>query len=140
MAESAPVKGTAFRWLAVAAAVALPAALSLLFWRTALAGRETGPAPAAPPSAAPVSAPSVTLDGAAVYRQNCAACHGADLKGSGTTPALLRDRWPYAERRELLIQIIHRGRGLTMPAFEGRLSNQQIEAVADYLNGRNAAR
>lgn len=141
MTETAFSKGPTGRGLALAAAVVLPAALTLLFWKTALAGRET---PASPPGPAPVSASRTpaaagSLDGAVLYAENCAVCHGSDLQGSGTVPALLRKNWPYGEHRELLIQIVHRGRGLTMPAFEGRLSNRQIEAVADYLNARNAA-
>jgi mono/diheme cytochrome c family protein len=140
MTETAPVQGSAARWLAVAAAVVLPAALVLLFWETALAGRETSGRPETPaPSASRASAPAGHLDGPTLYAENCAVCHGADLQGSGTVPALLRQNWPYKTRRDLLIQIVHRGRGLTMPAFEGRLSNRQIEALADYLNARNAA-
>jgi mono/diheme cytochrome c family protein len=140
MTETAPVQGSATRWLAVAAAVVLPAALTLLFWKTALAGRETSGRLVAPaPEATRRSAPAGSLDGPALYAENCAVCHGADLQGSGTVPALLRKNWPYQDRRDLLIQIVHRGRGLTMPAFEGRLSNRQIEAVADYLNARNVA-
>lgn len=140
MAESTPSKGSAGQWLAVAAAVVLPAALTLLFWRTSLAGRETAaPVPSSPPASSKAPAPAGSLDGAVLYAENCAVCHGADLQGSGTVPALLRKNWPYKDHRDLLIQIVHRGRGLTMPAFEGRLSNRQIEAVADYLDARNAA-
>ncbi len=141
MTETAFSKGSAGRGLALAAAVVLPAALTLLFWKTALAGREPSASPPGPSPAAAPRTPSAagTLDGAVLYAENCAVCHGADLQGSGSVPALLRKNWPYGERRELLIQIVHRGRGLTMPAFEGRLSNRQIEALADYLNARNAA-
>ncbi|MGC8762481.1 MAG: c-type cytochrome [Acidobacteriota bacterium] len=140
MTETAHPRASVFRGLAVAAAVVLPAALTLLFWRTALAGRETAaPVPSSPPASSKAPAPAGSLDGAVLYAENCAVCHGADLKGSGTVPALLRKNWPYEDHRDLLIRIVHRGRGLTMPAFEGRLSNRQIEAVADYLNARNAA-
>lgn len=141
MTETAASKASLARWLAAAAAVVIPAALTLLFWKTALAGRETpvGPPKSVSPQASRAPAAGGTLDGAALYAENCAVCHGADLQGSGTVPALLRKNWPYADHRDLLIQIVHRGKGLTMPAFEGRLSNRQIEALADYLNGRNAA-
>jgi mono/diheme cytochrome c family protein len=42
------------------------------------------------------------------------------------------------ENRDLLA-VIHQGRGLTMPGYEGKLSNQQIEAVADFVQSQNGA-
>lgn len=37
----------------------------------------------------PVATPEIGLDGAALYAANCAACHGADLRGTGQGPSLL---------------------------------------------------
>lgn len=68
-------------------------------------------------------------DGQQLYQQNCAGCHGNE-GGGGTGPALagngaLRD----AERT--VDQIVNGGDG--MPAYGGRLSNEQIAAVASYI-------
>jgi mono/diheme cytochrome c family protein len=35
------------------------------------------------------------------------------------------------------VNVIHQGRGLAMPGFDGRLRNQQIERLADYLQAQN---
>jgi mono/diheme cytochrome c family protein len=69
--------------------------------------------------------------GAAVYRSNCAACHGAD-GGGGRGPALgggaVVTRFPDAADQ---IAVVTDGRG-GMPSFGGDLSAEQIEAVVDY--------
>ncbi len=142
MAE-APDKTKSYSWkpAAVAAALIVPAVLTILFWRTTpTVGRwgdsphktELAPSHAAPPAAAPAG-----TDPKKIYDENCAVCHGADLQGSGTVPALARPNWPFRENPDLLLKIIHEGKGLTMPGFRGRLSNQQIEALIDYLQEAN---
>ena len=58
----------------------------------------------------------------------------------GGTPrgvALRRSPWPYAQDQAALIRLIYEGRGLTMPSFRGRLSQQQIEILARYLTDAN---
>jgi mono/diheme cytochrome c family protein len=70
------------------------------------------------------------VDGAAIYRANCAACHGAD--GGGRLGPQLADRVasrypdPAAE-----IVVVTGGRG-GMPSFSARLTPEQIAAVVDY--------
>jgi mono/diheme cytochrome c family protein len=81
---------------------------------------------------------AAATDGRSLYVQNCASCHGQTLQG-GIGPALKRRNWPYGQDRDLLIKIIHQGKGLSMPAFDGRLNNQQIEAIADYMDRENNA-
>ncbi len=134
------------RVIAVIIAVIVPFALAVWFWRMtpAVGGWAGKGAPAAEPAQAgyatngrmPVSGSSA-LDPAVLYRQNCAKCHGPDMEGSGTVPALKRANWPYRNDRDMLIKVIHQGRGLTMPSFDGRLSNKQIEVLADYLQKQN---
>ena len=133
------------RIVALAAAVVVPAALTVLFWRaTPTVGGWAAPkgaAPATPPytSQAGRGAPSTEATAEALFQQNCARCHGANLEGSANAPALRQSHWPYAQNRELLTKVIHQGRGLTMPGFEGKLSNKQIEALSDYLQRENGA-
>ncbi len=69
-------------------------------------------------------------DGAAVYRGNCAACHGASGQG-GVGPGFegIGDRLSVEEQ----IEVVREGRG-RMPAWEDELSPEEIEAVVAYLN------
>jgi mono/diheme cytochrome c family protein len=133
--------------LAYAAAVVVPAALAFLFWRTtpavggwapdiqvtASSGTQAGYG-----TSAPLAMSGQPLPPEEIYQNQCARCHGDQLEGTGAVPALKRNGWPYGRNRDLLVRIIHQGRGLTMPSFEGRLSNAQIEALADWLEAQNA--
>jgi mono/diheme cytochrome c family protein len=143
--ENRPGTSKVGKIAAIAAAVLIPAVLTYLFWRTtpAVGGWAPEPgavqAPARPPDLAkgPGSQQQPEQPPELLARQHCAVCHGANLEGTAKAPALRRSHWPYAQNRGLLIQIIHQGRGLTMPGFEGKLSNQQIESLADYLQKAN---
>lgn len=149
MSEAPEVKrGSWGRMLGFAAALAIPALLAVLFWRTTPIGGGWAPSEGAAPSAhgrSPGGAPAAPELPASsqspqeAYRANCARCHGENFEGTGTVPALRRPNWPYGKDRGLLVKIIHEGRGLTMPGFEGRLSNQQIEALADWIQTTNGA-
>lgn len=68
-------------------------------------------------------------DGAEIYQDNCAACHGADGSG-GSGPSLLGVAGHHSI--EELIDIVANGRA-GMPAWEGVLSPEEIEAVVDYV-------
>jgi quinoprotein glucose dehydrogenase len=75
-----------------------------------------------------------TSEGAAVYLQNCAGCHGADQNGNAAgIPSLVG----LSERltREQTLAVIRDGRGV-MPPW-GFLSNRQREAVAGFLRGES---
>lgn len=90
--------------------------------------------------------------GAKVYQQYCAACHGAKGEGQlawekrnalGELPAPPHDpeghTWKHADG--MLYRIIRNGwrdpfnktQRITMPAFKGVLSPQEIRAVTNYL-------
>jgi quinoprotein glucose dehydrogenase len=75
--------------------------------------------------------------GEAVYRQNCAACHGIDRRGATqeNAPALVN----LAERlgRDQTLKIIESGRGW-MPSF-AYLSGSQKQALLGYLYDEEAA-
>ena len=71
------------------------------------------------------------VDGAAVYANRCASCHGSD--GGGALGPQLSDgraaqRFPNIADQ---IGVIADGRG-GMPAFGSRLSEAEIKAVAEY--------
>ncbi|HEY8524584.1 MAG TPA: cytochrome c [Acidimicrobiales bacterium] len=69
-------------------------------------------------------------DGRAIYQASCAGCHGAEGEG-GVGPSLrgIGEHHSVAH----LIEVITNGRG-GMPAWEGRLTPAEIEAVATYVS------
>jgi mono/diheme cytochrome c family protein len=68
--------------------------------------------------------------GAAVFGENCATCHGATGNGGNGGPDL--NTMPLAQSEEGAIQQVTNGGG-GMPAFEGVLSEEEIENVAAYV-------
>jgi len=66
----------------------------------------------------------------------CISCHGADFKGNGSFPALLGvgDKLEKAE----IADVITNGRG-GMPAFEGRLTPEEIDSLATWLSKQKKA-
>jgi mono/diheme cytochrome c family protein len=70
-------------------------------------------------------------DGAAVFASNCGTCHTLAAAGTdGTTGPNLDDLMPDEETVEAQV----RSGGGGMPAFEGQLSDAEIEAVATYVS------
>jgi mono/diheme cytochrome c family protein len=68
--------------------------------------------------------------GAVVFSENCATCHGTTGHGGGGGPDLRT--MPLAQSEEGAIQQVTHGGG-GMPAFEGILSEEEIENVAAYV-------
>ncbi len=72
------------------------------------------------------------LSAAALYRDYCAECHGAERLG-GTGPALLPQNLRRL-RRKAAARVIAKGRPATqMPAFGEVLSKDQIAALVDFI-------
>lgn len=68
-------------------------------------------------------------DGEGIYQQRCASCHGMNgKKGVAGAKDLTRSELSLKERME----VIRNGRGSMIP-FESQLSDQEIRAVAKYL-------
>lgn len=73
-------------------------------------------------------------DGAKVFSANCAACHnggGNVVNGSKTLKKEALEKYDMASLESIKYQVVH-GKN-AMPAFKGRLSDQQIEDVAAYV-------
>jgi mono/diheme cytochrome c family protein len=87
----------------------------------------TATGPGAPPSP-PATPPGQVLDVVTLYGQHCSGCHGQRGEG-GTGPDLraLEDD----DRDEIARQI--REGGGDMPAFEQRLTDTEIEALAEHV-------
>lgn len=99
---------------------------------------------------------ALLVQGAGVYAENCASCHGADLKGEkdwrkgnpdGTLKAPPHDETGHTwhHKDELLFRVTKygtaKGVGLedfksNMPAFEGTLSDQEIIAALSWIKAQ----
>jgi mono/diheme cytochrome c family protein len=124
-----------------------------------LAACTKSPAPGDDPRADPKDATRLAL-GAKVYAQDCAACHGAKLEGqpnwrerlpNGRLPAPPHDEsghtWHHADR--VLFAIVKNGLvppnatpgyESDMPAFGGKLSDDEIWAVLAFIKSHWTAR
>ena len=65
----------------------------------------------------------------------CAACHGADGKGNQAlgAPNLTDKVWLYGWGEDAVAHIVNAGKTSVMPAFEARLSAEQIQVLAAYV-------
>lgn len=80
---------------------------------------------------------SLAQDGAAIFKSKCAMCHGQD--GSGKTAmgeklniADLRSAEVQKQTDAELSQIIAKGKN-KMPAYEGKLTKEQIDQLVAYV-------
>ena len=65
----------------------------------------------------------------------CAACHGAEGKGLQAVgaPNLTDKVWLHGWGEEAITQMVNNGKQNVMPAFETRLSAEQIKVLAAYV-------
>ena len=72
------------------------------------------------------------------YIELCASCHGKNLEGTERAKSMLDDKWEYGSGRQDIIKSIRNGiieKG--MPAWEGALTNKEIENITDFIIKRN---
>ncbi len=77
--------------------------------------------------------------GERLWRRHCAECHGVD--GSGNTPrymgqpyADLRDgTWSYGGDRASIENVTREGIFAKMPAYQEKLTSEEIRQIIDYL-------
>ncbi|WP_426034171.1 cytochrome-c oxidase, cbb3-type subunit III [Cypionkella sp. TWP1-2-1b2] len=74
--------------------------------------------------------------GAAVFAENCVACHGEDAKGMHDfgAPNLTDAIWLYGGDVATLTETVTKARYGVMPAWTGKLSEDEIRAVATYVH------
>lgn len=87
-------------------------------------------------------AASTVQEGAAIFEQNCAPCHGPTAKGNTDVgaPDLTSGRWIYGSDAESLFQTVWGGRRGYMPSWEGRLAPVDQKILALYLVDLRAKR
>jgi len=80
--------------------------------------------------------PASAKEGAKVYADNCAACHGDAGAGKQDVgaPALNDQIWQYGGDRKSLIAQISNPRHGVMPAWQGRLKDELVKMVAVYVH------
>jgi cytochrome c oxidase cbb3-type subunit 3 len=70
--------------------------------------------------------------GKRLYRwYNCNGCHAAG--GGGMGPPLMDARWRYGGETAQIVQSILHGRPAGMPAFAGRIPDEQVWKIAAYV-------
>ena len=75
-------------------------------------------------------------DGAAIFKNNCVMCHGADGKGYSAlkTPDFTDPKWQSSMKDKQLREVIKNGKkGTAMAAFEDKLNDEAITAVIGYI-------
>ena len=83
----------------------------------------------------PADAKSVTR-ATKPFQENCAVCHGAEGKGNHSlgAPNLVDNEWLYGSTRDDIRDQIWNGHGGVMPTWGGRLTPEEIKALAVYVH------
>ena len=87
-----------------------------------------------------VSVPMYAQDAAALFKTKCAACHDADGSGTGAmakqlgAPNLQSDVVQKKTDAQLNDEITS-GVGQKMPAYKGKLTDDQIKGLVGYIRG-----
>ena len=77
------------------------------------------------------------LSGKKVYDSKCVTCHGEDAEGDTKagkmmkTPDLTSEAWKQGTSVPELVKTLREGLG-KMPKYEGKLSEEELKAVAEY--------
>jgi cytochrome c oxidase cbb3-type subunit 3 len=88
--------------------------------------------PLDPRAAAYESNAFAIAQGQQLYKwMNCVGCHAHG--GGGMGPALMDDQWRYGGRIDQIAATIAQGRPNGMPAWRGKLTDQQIWQLAAYV-------
>lgn len=80
--------------------------------------------------------PELAKIGAGLFSVHCASCHGEFGKGDRTVgaPNLTDAEWLYGSSPEAIYATIYNARNSQMPAWQGRLDDASIKAVAVYVH------
>jgi cytochrome c5 len=89
------------------------------------------------PVTLPPPVPRINADD--LFAAQCLACHGLDGTGSAIRVALpaipdfTSAAWQKTQSDEVFIQRINDGKLPTMPAFSGKLNDEQVKALVSYV-------
>lgn len=88
-----------------------------------------------------VAASLSAADGADIYKSKCSMCHGADGKGFAAihTPDFTDPKVQASISDKQMEEIINNGKkGTAMPAFKGKLKEDEIKDVIKYIRSLNS--
>jgi cytochrome c oxidase cbb3-type subunit 3 len=76
-------------------------------------------------------------EGAVIYEENCAACHGEEGMGDiyAGAPNLADAIWLYGGEPEQIASQIHNPKHGVMPPWQGRLDESTIKMLTVYVHG-----
>lgn len=79
---------------------------------------------------------ALAVQGAPIFEEICATCHGVDATGDRElgAPNLVDAIWLYGGDREALTETVRNARFGVMPAWGSRLSEADVQAVAVYVH------
>jgi mono/diheme cytochrome c family protein len=77
--------------------------------------------------------PEQVDQGREIYEENCQTCHGRDMVSSGTVTFDLR-KFPKDDANRFRSSVLN-GKGTAMPAFQGRLSDEDVSLLWAYVRG-----
>ena len=79
---------------------------------------------------------AMAAEGAVLFADNCAACHGDNAQGDREqgAPNLSDALWLFGGDKETIINTITNSRFGVMPAWQGRITDAQIKQVAFYVH------
>lgn len=87
--------------------------------------------------------PFALMEGEAIYKAECAGCHGKDMEGhppapplTGETPASRRTFPELVSITRLGVVPPQTGQGGSHPAFAGKLTDRQMENVVHFIQSR----
>ena len=79
-----------------------------------------------------LSSAALAADGAELFAKNCASCHGAD--GKAETPAAKAMKVPAVTGTDAAATVTAVRESDKHKTASGKLSDEELQAVADYLN------
>ncbi len=82
-----------------------------------------------------LAAPARADDAKALFASKCASCHGPDGKGQTNMGKKLgaKDLTALGESEAAIAKAIEEGKAPKMAAYKGKLTEEQIKAVAAYV-------
>lgn len=99
-------------------------------------GTGTPPPPDARAALYDNNAPAIAAGQMLFSQMNCVGCHSHG--GGGMGPALMDDEWRYGGRTGQIVASIAEGRPNGMPAWRGKLTDDQIWKLAAYVRSLSA--
>jgi len=105
---------------------------------TALAGaitlRAAAPSPILHPPSSILHNQAAQIDAAALYKLHCQMCHGASGKAPLPEMAFVGRDWKHGTSSAQMAKVIAEGvKGTPMMPFKGKLTPEQIAALAKYV-------